>query len=81
MISSKGEIIHIDFGFILGDSPGNINFESAPFKMTKEYLEMLEGEDSDYFAYFEMLMFRGFLALRKYHEDFRSLIELISYKS
>jgi len=28
-------MIHIDFGFILGTSPGGISFENAPFKLTQ----------------------------------------------
>jgi len=36
-------MIHIDFGFLLGTSPGGINFESAPFKLTKEYVDLMGG--------------------------------------
>ena len=35
LISSEGHVLHIDFGFMFTTSPGNINFESAPFKLTK----------------------------------------------
>lgn len=34
LIDAYGHIIHIDFGFMLAISPGGINFESAPFKLT-----------------------------------------------
>ena len=34
LVDMNGFLIHIDFGFILCISPGNINFETAPFKMT-----------------------------------------------
>lgn len=33
-------MVHIDFGFILGQSPGNINFETAPFKLTQEMVDL-----------------------------------------
>lgn len=34
LIDSEGYLVHIDFGFILSTSPGSLNFESAPFKLT-----------------------------------------------
>ncbi len=40
MIDSSGALMHIDFGFLLGLSPGNMGFENAPFKLTAEMIEM-----------------------------------------
>lgn len=34
LIDPEGHIVHIDFGFCLSLSPGNIGFENAPFKFT-----------------------------------------------
>lgn len=41
-MDEEGHIIHIDFGFMLSNSPGGVNFESAPFKLTRELLEVLD---------------------------------------
>ena len=69
MIGADGSIIHIDFGFVLGDSPGfNMNFENAPFKLTREYLELMGGPESPAFKMFEDLFIRGFSVLQKNSE-------------
>ena len=78
MIDMKGRIIHIDFGFILGISPGNVGFETAPFKMTKEYVNLLDGINSDVYNYFVLLLTKGFLELRKYFDYFVKIIEIMS---
>ena len=40
LLDGEGHLIHIDFSFMLSHSPGGLNFESAPFKLTRELLEV-----------------------------------------
>ncbi|PLW07179.1 hypothetical protein PCASD_25504 [Puccinia coronata f. sp. avenae] len=40
LIDKEGHIIHIDFGFVLNNSPGSIGFEMAPFKLSQDYIEV-----------------------------------------
>lgn len=40
LIDGEGHILHIDFGFIFSNSPRNLGFETAPFKLTNEFLEV-----------------------------------------
>ena len=74
LLDMNGHIIHIDFGFILGISPGNMNFENAPFKLTNEYVEILDGETSPLFDYYKSLMVKGFMEARKNYETFETII-------
>ena len=78
LIDMNGNIIHIDFGFILGISPGNLNFENAPFKITKEYLDILDGQDSNIFQYFKTLLIRGFLTLKHHFDLFAKIIDIMA---
>jgi len=78
LLDNEGHIVHIDFGFMLSNSPGgNINFESSPFKLTREYVEVMEGEDSECFSYFKMIFIRGFLEARKQLNKVPLLVELM----
>ena len=53
LIDEEGHVIHIDYGFLLGISPGrNMNFESAGFKFSGEMVELLGGESSDLYSTF-----------------------------
>ena len=78
LLDMNGKIIHIDFGFILGISPGKINFETAPFKLTKEYIEILDGEQSSLYYYFKTLLIRGFLCLKKHFVYFEKIINIMA---
>ena len=81
LIDKYGNIIHIDFGFILGISPGNLNFESAPFKLTKEYIEIMDGENSEMFLYYKNLMIKGMIEAKKHVETFVKIVEIMSHGS
>lgn len=82
LLDDQGHVIHIDFGFMLSNSPGGVNFESAPFKLTREFLEVMDsdsdGTSSKAFDYFKLLMIQGFIAICK-HSD--RVIELVSMMS
>ena len=58
LIDDRGYLVHIDFGFMLSNSPGGVNFEAAPFKLTRELLEIMdsnsEGKPSEMFDYFKV---------------------------
>ena len=56
MLDSHGHMLHIDFGFLFQSSPGKLNFEVAPFKLTYEYIELMDGVDSELFQYFKALL-------------------------
>ena len=57
MIDNEGHIIHIDYGFLLSNAPGKgLKFERAPFKMTEEFMNLLQGPQSKKFKQFRKLM-------------------------
>ena len=44
LLDREGHILHIDFGFLLTNSPGKgIKFELAPFKLTNEFVKVMGG--------------------------------------
>ena len=70
-------MIHIDFGFILSNSPGSVGFETAPFKLVQDYVDILGGLDSPKFVECKALMVQCILALRKHFERIVSLVEIM----
>lgn len=60
LIDNEGHIIHIDFGFMLSNSPGSVGFEAAPFKLTYEYVEVLGGIGSPEWDDFKKLCKQAF---------------------
>ncbi|KAF9116746.1 phosphatidylinositol-4- kinase [Mortierella sp. AM989] len=79
MIDDDGHVIHIDFGFILDISPGgNINFESSPFKLTAEMIQIMgtSVEDQGY-RWFCELCIKAYLASRPYAEQICQMVALM----
>lgn len=76
MLTRDGHVVHIDFGFLLSNSPGgNINFESAPFKLTNEYVDLLGGTHAPLFRYFRYLVVRGFVEARRHQEKILQIVQ------
>ena len=48
LIDGEGHVVHVDFGFMLSNSPGAMNFE-AGFKLTREFIEVMGGNRSPAF--------------------------------
>ena len=81
LIDNMGHIIHIDFGFMLSNSPGSMGFEAAPFKLTQDYVDVLGGVTGSAFEEFKTLCKKAFQALRKDAERLIMLVDLMSKNS
>lgn len=71
LLSREGRLVHIDFGFLLSNSPGALNFE-MDFKITAEMMTMVNLEE------FAVLCQRGFQALRKHARRIIGLVSLMN---
>ena len=78
LIDMHGAVIHIDFGFILGINPGNINFERAPFKLTSDYINIMDGEQSAMYTYFKELMVKGMIESKRHVESIVKCVEIMA---
>jgi len=68
----NGKLVHIDFGFIL--SSRMVNFETAPFKITNDVIQLLGGIEGEGFKRFREKMAEGFQAI---HQDNEKIIVLV----
>ncbi|KAH8673953.1 phosphatidylinositol 4-kinase PIK1 [Xylariales sp. PMI_506] len=81
LIDNEGHIIHIDFGFMLSNSPGSVGFEAAPFKLTNEYVDVLGGVGSSDFEDFKKLCKQAYQALRRSADNIIDLVSMIGRDS
>ncbi|KAK6458809.1 phosphatidylinositol 4-kinase [Scheffersomyces xylosifermentans] len=81
MLDNEGHIIHIDFGFLLSNSPGSVGFEAAPFKLTTEYVDLLGGPEGAPYLKFVDLCKKCFNSLRKESDQIVNVVELMQKDS
>lgn len=63
-------------------APGNeFSFERAPFKFTKEYIEVMGGVNSECYKEFERLFVAGFEEARKNYQIALGLVEIMMFNS
>lgn len=78
LLDARGHLVHIDFGFFFLSSPGkNAGFESAPFKLTRDFVEVLGGPDSHLFRTFRDLCVKTFITLRRHCMEIILLVEML----
>ncbi|KAI8379424.1 uncharacterized protein BYT42DRAFT_514723 [Radiomyces spectabilis] len=78
MLDDDGHIIHIDFGFIFDIAPGGITFESSPFKLTAEMIQVMGGHAQEQaFKQFSELVIKAYLAARPYADVIMQLVTLM----
>lgn len=77
MIDAEGHIIHIDFGFLLSNSPGgNMEFEKSPFKLTNEMVQVMGGTKSGAWKLFKKLCVQGYLEACRYANKIMLMVDI-----
>ncbi|KAJ3208695.1 Phosphatidylinositol 4-kinase pik1alpha (PI4-kinase)(PtdIns-4-kinase) [Dinochytrium kinnereticum] len=81
LLDSEGHIVHIDFGFMLSNSPGSMGFELAPFKLPQEFVDLLGGSNGAKFQEYRRLCKDAFIAVRKHWDLIVGLVEVMEKDS
>ena len=66
LVSTSGQFIHVDYGFILGDDPKQL---STPIRITRGMIDALGGVESSTYAEFTRVAKEAYNAMR-YHASF-----------
>ena len=79
MFDLQGHIVHIDFGFMLSNAPGGGLFETTPFKVTNEMVQVMGGiNNSPAYQEFCELVVKAYLASRLYANEIINLVSLMA---
>jgi len=78
MVKKTGHLLHIDFGFILGQNPLQKQILSTPMRLTEEMLQTMGGSGSSDYKRFEGFCCQAYRILRKNAKLICNLLELMS---
>lgn len=82
LLDTEGHIVHIDFGFMLGIAPGgHWSLETAPYKLTKEMVHVLDGIESKVFGEFVQLFAIGMIVASRNAEKIITMVEIMMRNS
>lgn len=76
LITNKGELINVDFSFLLGKDPKHVKCE---MKITKDMLEMLGGINSSNFVKFKTKCINVYKKIRKHSSLWFLLLSYLSF--
>lgn len=74
MITEKGHLFHIDYGFILGSDPKPL---APEMKITEEMVDAMGGQNSEYYTKFKSLCNDIYNVLRKYTNIFIHMLSIL----
>ena len=55
-----------------------MNFEKSPFKLTDEFVDVLNGMESKYFRHFRQCLIDGYHAIHHKADEFITLVEMMT---
>ena len=76
MINKKGQIFHIDFGYIM-DSPSSHILNTPNIKMTSDMIKFMGGDDGEYYKNFKEYLVKIYDIMRLYKNIIINYYEMI----
>jgi hypothetical protein len=81
MISKNGQIIHIDYGYILENPIHHSSLITPIIRISNEMIDFLGGWNSDYYFVFKNYIIKVFDIIRLYSDIIKNYYQILSYEN